>query len=106
MRRRDSRSSDSEHDERSTEDDERSLIRSSPRTRLPPPPPPPPDDEPPPMKPREFFERLQSQAMREAQDRKQRRDLKETSHLLRPIDAEGSLGDSLSQVCVFFLIIF
>ncbi|XP_050343973.1 protein sprint isoform X6 [Nymphalis io] len=97
VRRRDSRSSDSEHDERSTEDDERSLIRSSPRTRLPPPPPPPPDDEPPPMKPREFFERLQSQAMKEAQDRKQKRELKESNHLFRPLDAEGSLGDSLSQ---------
>ncbi|CAH2090290.1 unnamed protein product [Euphydryas editha] len=97
VRRRDSRSSDSEHDERSTEDDERSLIRSSPRTRLPPPPPPPPDDEPPPMKPREFFERLQSQAMREAQDRKQKKDIKESSHLFRPLDADGSLGDSLSQ---------
>ncbi|XP_038212786.1 protein sprint isoform X8 [Zerene cesonia] len=99
VRRRDSRSSDSDHDERSTEDDERSLIRSSPRTRLPPPPPPPPDDEPPPMKPREFFERLQSQAMREAQDRKQRRDLaiKEANQLFRPLDTDGSLGDSLSQ---------
>ncbi|XP_026494671.1 protein sprint isoform X4 [Vanessa tameamea] len=97
VRRRDSRSSDSEHDERSTEDDERSLIRSSPRTRLPPPPPPPPDDEPPPMKPREFFERLQSQAMKEAQDRKQKRELKESNHLFRPLDADGSLGDSLSQ---------
>ncbi|XP_045499647.1 protein sprint isoform X6 [Colias croceus] len=99
VRRRDSRSSDSDHDERSTEDDERSLIRSSPRTRLPPPPPPPPDDEPPPMKPREFFERLQSQAMRESQDRKQRRDLaiKEANQLFRPLDTDGSLGDSLSQ---------
>ncbi|XP_028169733.1 protein sprint isoform X4 [Ostrinia furnacalis] len=95
VRRRDSRSSDSDHDERSTEDDERSLIRSSPRTRLPPPPPPPPDDEPPPLKPREFFERLQSQAMREAQDRRRPRDLKD--QLFRPVDAEGSLGDSLSQ---------
>ncbi|XP_063625446.1 protein sprint isoform X4 [Cydia splendana] len=97
VRRRDSRSSDSEHDERSTEDDERSLIRSSPRTRLPPPPPPPPDDEPPPLKPREFFERLQSQAMREAQDRK-RRDLSlKESQVFRPVDADDSLGDSLSQ---------
>ncbi|XP_061718346.1 protein sprint isoform X4 [Cydia pomonella] len=97
VRRRDSRSSDSEHDERSTEDDERSLIRSSPRTRLPPPPPPPPDDEPPPLKPREFFERLQSQAMREAQDRK-RRDLPlKESQVFRPVDADDSLGDSLSQ---------
>ncbi|KAL0878561.1 hypothetical protein ABMA27_003648 [Loxostege sticticalis] len=95
VRRRDSRSSDSDHDERSTEDDERSLIRSSPRTRLPPPPPPPPDDEPPPLKPREFFERLQSQAMREAQERKRPRDLKD--QLFRPVDADGSLGDSLSQ---------
>ncbi|XP_060804261.1 protein sprint isoform X5 [Amyelois transitella] len=97
VRRRDSRSSDSDHDERSTEDDERSLIRSSPRTRLPPPPPPPPDDEPPPLKPREFFERLQSQAMREAQDRK-RRDVPLKEHLFRPVDNDGgSLGDSLSQ---------
>ncbi|XP_063364812.1 protein sprint isoform X7 [Cydia amplana] len=97
VRRRDSRSSDSEHDERSTEDDERSLIRSSPRTRLPPPPPPPPDDEPPPLKPREFFERLQSQAMREAQERK-RRDLSlKGSQVFRPVDADDSLGDSLSQ---------
>ncbi|CAK1543050.1 unnamed protein product [Leptosia nina] len=97
VRRRDSRSSDSDHDERSTEDDEKSLIRSSPRTR--PHPPPPPDDEPPPMKPREFFEKLQSQAMREAQDRKQRRDIaiKETNQLFRPLDTDGSLGDSLSQ---------
>ncbi|XP_045773883.1 protein sprint isoform X6 [Maniola jurtina] len=97
VRRRDSRSSDSDRDERSTEDDERCLIRSSPRTRLPPPPPPPPDDEHPPMKPREFFERLQSQAMREAQDRKQKRELKESNHLFRSLDADGSLGDSLSQ---------
>ncbi|XP_034832980.1 protein sprint isoform X6 [Maniola hyperantus] len=97
VRRRNSRSSDSDRDERSTEDDERCLIRSSPRTRLPPPPPPPPDDEHPPMKPREFFERLQSQAMREAQDRKQKRELKESNHLFRPLDADGSLGDSLSQ---------
>lgn len=37
--------------------------------------------------------------MREAQDRKQKRELKESSHLFRPLDAEGSLGDSLSQVC-------
>ncbi|XP_053608356.1 protein sprint isoform X10 [Plodia interpunctella] len=94
--RRDSRSSESDHDERSTEDDERSLIRSSPRTRLPPPPPPPPDDEPPPLKPREFFERLQSQAMREAQDRK-RKDVPLKEHLFRPVDHDGSLGDSLSQ---------
>ncbi|XP_026730233.1 uncharacterized protein LOC113495609 isoform X3 [Trichoplusia ni] len=101
IRRRDSRSSDSDHDERSTEDDERSLLRSSPRTRLPPPPPPPPDDEPPPLKPREFFERLQTQAMREAQDRKHRsRDLSlKDNQLFRPVDAEGSLGDSLSQKC-------
>nr|XP_034832981.1 protein sprint isoform X7 [Maniola hyperantus] len=49
------------------------------------------------MKPREFFERLQSQAMREAQDRKQKRELKESNHLFRPLDADGSLGDSLSQ---------
>ncbi|XP_063538213.1 protein sprint isoform X5 [Cydia strobilella] len=97
VRRRDSRSSDSEHDERSTADDECSLIRSSPRTRLPPPPPPPPDDEPPPLKPREFFERLQSQAMREAQERK-RRDLSlKESLVFRPVDADDSLGDSLSQ---------
>ncbi|XP_063894636.1 protein sprint isoform X5 [Helicoverpa armigera] len=100
IRRRDSRSSDSDHDERSTEDDERSLLRSSPRTRLPPPPPPPPDDDPPPLKPREFFERLQTQAMREAQERKHRpRDLpiKDSNQLFRPVDADGSLGDSLSQ---------
>ncbi|XP_026330819.1 protein sprint isoform X4 [Hyposmocoma kahamanoa] len=99
VRRRDSRSSDSDHDERSTEDDERCLIRSSPRTRLPPPPPPPPDDEPPPLKPREFFERLQSQAMKEAQERKRPRDLqlKNSSRLFRPVDADGSIGDSLSQ---------
>ncbi|CAG4996643.1 unnamed protein product [Parnassius apollo] len=97
IRHRDSRSSDSDHDERSTEDDERALIRSSPRSRLPPPPPPPPDDEPPPMKPREYFERLQSQAMREAQDRKPRREIKEASQLFPPVDADGSLGDSLSQ---------
>ncbi|XP_049874840.1 protein sprint isoform X6 [Pectinophora gossypiella] len=98
VRRRDSRSSDSDHDERSTEDDERSLLRCSPRTRLPPPPPPPPDDEPPPLKPREFFERLQSQAMREAQERKRPRDLPlKENQLFRPVDAEGSLGDSLSQ---------
>ncbi|XP_022826803.1 protein sprint isoform X7 [Spodoptera litura] len=100
VRRRDSRSSDSDHDERSTEDDERSLLRSSPRTRLPPPPPPPPDDDPPPLKPREFFERLQTQAMREAQERKHRsRDLpiKDSNQLFRPVDADGSLGDSLSQ---------
>ncbi|XP_072932619.1 protein sprint isoform X4 [Epargyreus clarus] len=98
VRRRDSRSSDSDHDERSTEDDERSLLRSSPRTRLPPPPPPPPDDEPPPMKPREFFERLQNQAMRESQDRKQRpRDPLKDPSIFRPVDADGSLGDSLSQ---------
>ncbi|XP_068628116.1 protein sprint isoform X7 [Battus philenor] len=97
IRRRDSRSSDSDHDERSTEDDERSLLRSSPRTRLPPPPPPPPDDEPPPMKPRDFFERLQSQAMREAQDRKPRREIKDASQLFKAVDADGSLGDSLSQ---------
>ncbi|XP_013172895.1 PREDICTED: protein sprint isoform X2 [Papilio xuthus] len=97
IRRRDSRSSDSEHDERSTEDDERSLLRSSPRTRLPPapPPPPPPDDEPPPMKPRDYFERLHSQAMREAQDRKPRRETKDA--LFRAADADGSVGDSLSQ---------
>lgn len=37
--------------------------------------------------------------MREAQDRKQKRELKESNHLFRPLDAEGSLGDSLSQVC-------
>ncbi|XP_063385320.1 protein sprint isoform X7 [Cydia fagiglandana] len=97
VRRRDSRSSDSEHDERSTEDDERSLIRSSPRTRLPPPPPPPPDDEPPPLKPREFFERLQSQAMREAQERKRRDVSLKESQVFRPVDADDSLGDSLSQ---------
>ncbi|XP_050550345.1 protein sprint isoform X8 [Spodoptera frugiperda] len=100
VRRRDSRSSDSDHDERSTEDDERCLLRSSPRTRLPPPPPPPPDDDPPPLKPREFFERLQTQAMREAQERKHRsRDLpiKDSNQLFRPVDADGSLGDSLSQ---------
>ncbi|XP_050668792.1 protein sprint isoform X6 [Leptidea sinapis] len=99
IRCRDSRSSDSDHDERSTEDDERSLIRGSPRTRLPPPPPPPPDDEPPPMKPREFFEKLQSRAMKEAQDRKQRREMaiKEANQLFRPLDTDGSLGDSLSQ---------
>ncbi|XP_061376812.1 protein sprint isoform X5 [Danaus plexippus] len=97
VRHRESRSSESDHDGRSTEDDERSLIRSPPRTRLPQPPPPPPDDEPPPMKPREFFERLQSQAMKEAQDRKQKREIKETNHLFQPLDAEGSLGDSLSQ---------
>ncbi|XP_075977179.1 src homology 2 domain-containing protein sprint isoform X9 [Anticarsia gemmatalis] len=98
VRRRDSRSSDSDHDERSTEDDERSLLRSSPRTRLPPPPPPPPDDDPPPLKPREFFERLQSQAMREAQERKHRsRDVPIKDSLFRPVDADGSLGDSLSQ---------
>ncbi|XP_062529607.1 protein sprint isoform X8 [Bombyx mori] len=99
VRRRDSRSTDSEHDERSTEDDERCLLRSSPRTRLPPPPPPPPDDEPPPLKPREFFERLQNQAMKEAQQRRQRsRDLPiKDAHLFRPVDGEESLGDSLSQ---------
>ncbi|XP_039756775.1 protein sprint isoform X2 [Pararge aegeria] len=97
VRRRDSRSSDSDRDERSTEDDERSLLRSSPRTRLPPPPPPPPDDEHPPMKPREFFERLQSQAMKEAQERKHRREVKEANHLFRPLEADGSLVDSLSQ---------
>ncbi|XP_073946098.1 src homology 2 domain-containing protein sprint isoform X7 [Choristoneura fumiferana] len=98
VRRRDSRSSDSEHDERSTEDDERSLLRSSPRNRLPHPPPPPPDDEPPPLKPREFFERLQNQAMREAQDRKHRRDLPlKENQIFRPVDADDSLGDSLSQ---------
>lgn len=99
VRRRDSRSTDSEHDERSTEDDERCLLRSSPRTRLPPPPPPPPDDEPPPLKPREFFERLQNQAMKEAQQRRQRsRDLPiKNAHLFRPVDGEESLGDSLSQ---------
>ncbi|CAK1582869.1 unnamed protein product [Parnassius mnemosyne] len=97
IRHRDSRSSDSDHDERSTEDDERALIHSSPRSRLPPPPPPPPDDEPPPMKPREYFERLQSRAMREAQDRKPRREIKEASQLFPPVDADGSLGDSLSQ---------
>lgn len=95
MRRRDSRSSDSEHDERSTEDDERSLLRNSPRTRL---PPPPPDDEPPSLKPREFFERLQSQAMREAQERKHRRDLPLQESHFTPVDVDGSLGDSLSQV--------
>ncbi|XP_041981719.1 protein sprint isoform X4 [Aricia agestis] len=89
VRRRDSRSSDSDHDERSTEDDERSLLRSSPRSRLPPPPPPPDD---PPLKPREFFERLQSQAMRDAQDRKKR----EKEPPFRSLD-DGSLGDSLSQ---------
>ncbi|CAG9135873.1 unnamed protein product [Plutella xylostella] len=100
VRRRDSRSSDSDRDERSTEDDERSLLRSSPPTRLPPPPPPPPDDEPPPLRPREFFERLQHQAMREAQEKRQRpRDLalKERS-LFRTLDTDGSVGDSLSQV--------
>lgn len=105
VRRRDSRSSDSDHDERSTEDDERCLLRSSPRTRLPPPPPPPPDDDPPPLKPREFFERLQTQAMREAQERKHRsRDLpiKDSNQLFRPVDADGSLGDSLSQVTTPF----
>ncbi|XP_011555386.3 protein sprint isoform X7 [Plutella xylostella] len=99
VRRRDSRSSDSDRDERSTEDDERSLLRSSPPTRLPPPPPPPPDDEPPPLRPREFFERLQHQAMREAQEKRQRpRDLalKERS-LFRTLDTDGSVGDSLSQ---------
>lgn len=98
VRRRDSRSSDSEHDERSTEDDERCLLRSSPRNRLPPPPPPPPDDEPPPLKPREFFERLQTQAMREAQERKHRRNLPLKNSHFRPVDVDGSLGDSLSQV--------
>lgn len=104
IRRRDSRSSDSDHDERSTEDDERSLLRSSPRTRLPPPPPPPPDDDPPPLKPREFFERLQTQAMREAQERKHRsRDLPIKDQLFRPVDADGSLGDSLSQVRIYLL---
>lgn len=98
VRRRDSRSSDSDHDERSTEDDERCLLRSSPRTRLPPPPPPPPDGDPPPLKPREFFERLQSQAMREAQGKKQRtRDLAIKDPLFKPVDVDGSLGDSLSQ---------
>ncbi|KAH9644444.1 hypothetical protein HF086_009828 [Spodoptera exigua] len=109
IRRRDSRSSDSDHDERSTEDDERSLLRSSPRTRLPPPPPPPPDDDPPPLKPREFFERLQTQAMREAQERKHRsRDLpiKDSNQLFRPVDADGSLGDSLSQVTNLFCFSF
>ncbi|CAH0676936.1 unnamed protein product, partial [Chilo suppressalis] len=95
VRRRGSPSSDSEHDERSTEDDERSLIRSSPRIRLPPPPPPPPDDEPPPLKAREFFERLQSQAMRDSTERKRPRDLMK-EQLFRPVD-DGSLGDSLSQ---------
>ncbi|KAL4711162.1 hypothetical protein ACJJTC_009533, partial [Scirpophaga incertulas] len=94
VRRRDSRSSDSDHDERSTEDDERSLIRSSPRTRLPPPPPPPPDDDPPPVKAREFFERLQTHAMRESQEKKARDLMKE--QLFRPVD-ESSLGGSLSQ---------
>lgn len=106
VRRRDSRSSDSDHDERSTEDDERCLIRSSPRTRLPPPPPPPPDDEPPPLKPREFFERLQSQAMKEAQERKRPRDLqlKDSNRLFRPVEADGSIGDSLSQVSTYIFV--
>lgn len=101
VRRRDSRSSDSDHDERSTEDDERCLLRSSPRTRVPPPPPPPPDDDPPPLKPREFFERLQSQAMREAQEKKRTRELTNKDSLFRPVDADGSCEDSLSQVINF-----
>lgn len=54
------------------------------------------------MKPREYFERLQSQAMREAQDRKTRRE-KEGSQIFRPVDADGSLGDSLSQVSVLLI---
>ncbi|XP_045484735.1 protein sprint isoform X6 [Pieris rapae] len=93
VRRRDSRSSDSEH-ERSTEDDERSLIRSSPRSRH-----PPPDNEPPPpMKPREFFERLQSQAMREISGKTKRdQAIKDANQLFRPLDTDGSLVDSLSQ---------
>ncbi|XP_052750300.1 protein sprint isoform X3 [Galleria mellonella] len=97
IRRRDSRSSDSDHDERSTEDDERSLIRCTQRTRLPPPPPPPPDDEPPPLKPREFFERLQSQAMKEQEKQRPRDTAFKDNSLFRPVDHEGSLGDSLSQ---------
>ncbi|XP_045512355.1 protein sprint isoform X5 [Pieris brassicae] len=93
VRRRDSRSSDSEH-ERSTEDDERSLIRSSPRSRH-----PPPDNEPPPpMKPREFFERLQSQAMKEISGKTKRdQAIKDANQLFRPLDTDGSLVDSLSQ---------
>ncbi|XP_047508502.1 protein sprint [Pieris napi] len=93
VRRRDSRSSDSEH-ERSTEDDERSLIRSSPRSRH-----PPPDNEPPPpMKPREFFERLQSQAMREIPGKTKRdQAIKDANQLFRTLDTDGSLVDSLSQ---------
>lgn len=98
VRRRNSRSSESDHDERSTEDDERALLRSPPRSRLPPPPLPPPDNEPPQLKPREFFERLQHQAMKDAQERKRREPVKDSNQLFRSVDTDGSLGDSLSQV--------
>ncbi|GBP31779.1 hypothetical protein EVAR_81544_1 [Eumeta japonica] len=95
VRRLESRSSDSDRDDCTTEDEERSLLR------LPPPPPPPPDDAPPPLKPREFFERLQQQNMKEPERRpvQRTRDVHDINNenVFRPLEPEGSLGDSLSQ---------